>query len=143
MCQYHVQETANKLIQKNVTTNKQTCLILFSCGELLCLQRVIPSFQAEARKKKKYLQACLDQCRHFSPFVVSSDGLLGKKARYSSTLFKFHEVKDEHCNCKSYPSMHPRFMHLHANRANILCGKMEPTLACSPERQTTNIAQNT
>ena len=28
-------------------------------------------------KKKKYLQACLDQRRHFSPFVVSWDVLLG------------------------------------------------------------------
>ena len=35
----------------------------------------------EREKKKKYLQACLDQRRHFSPFVVSCDGLLGKEAR--------------------------------------------------------------
>ena len=27
----------------------------------------------EREKKKKYLQACLDQRRHFSPFVVSCD----------------------------------------------------------------------
>ncbi len=35
----------------------------------------------EREKKKKYLQACLDQRRHFSPFVVSCDGLLGKEAQ--------------------------------------------------------------
>jgi hypothetical protein len=28
-------------------------------------------------KKKKYLQACLEQRRHFTPFVISTDGLIG------------------------------------------------------------------
>ena len=35
----------------------------------------------EREKKKKYLQACLGQRRHFTPFVVSTDGLLGKEAK--------------------------------------------------------------
>jgi hypothetical protein len=35
----------------------------------------------EREKKKKYLGACLEQRRHFSPFVVSTDGLLGKEAK--------------------------------------------------------------
>ena len=35
----------------------------------------------EREKKKKYLQACLDQRRHFSPFVVSCDGVLGNEAK--------------------------------------------------------------
>ena len=36
----------------------------------------------EREKKKKYLRACLEQRRHFSPFVVSTDGLLlGKEAK--------------------------------------------------------------
>ena len=35
----------------------------------------------EREKKKKYLDACLKQRRHFSPFVVSTDGLLGKEAK--------------------------------------------------------------
>ena len=39
----------------------------------------------EREKKKKYLEACLDQRRHFTPFVVSTDGLLGKEAK---TLLK-------------------------------------------------------
>jgi hypothetical protein len=34
----------------------------------------------EREKKKKYLGACLER-RHFSPFVVSTDGLLGKDAK--------------------------------------------------------------
>ena len=33
------------------------------------------------REKKKYLQACPDQCCHFSPFVVSCDGVLGNEAK--------------------------------------------------------------
>jgi hypothetical protein len=39
----------------------------------------------EREKKKKYLEACLEQRRHFSPFVASTDGLLGKE---SPTLLK-------------------------------------------------------
>jgi hypothetical protein len=39
----------------------------------------------EREKKKKHLKACLEQHRHFSPFVASTDGLLGKE---SQTLHK-------------------------------------------------------
>ena len=35
----------------------------------------------EKEKKKKYLQACLAQRRHFAPFVVSTDGMIGKEAK--------------------------------------------------------------
>jgi hypothetical protein len=35
----------------------------------------------EREKKKKYLGACLAQRRHFTPFVVSTDGLLGREAK--------------------------------------------------------------
>ena len=34
----------------------------------------------EKEKKQKYLEPCLKQRRHFTPFVVSADGLLGKEA---------------------------------------------------------------
>jgi hypothetical protein len=38
--------------------------------------------QHEREKKKKYLEpSCLEQCRHFTPFAVSTDGLLGKEAK--------------------------------------------------------------
>ena len=36
--------------------------------------------EAERGKKKMYLEACLQQCRHFSPFVASVDELLGVEA---------------------------------------------------------------
>jgi hypothetical protein len=36
-------------------------------------------------KEKKYIEACLGQRCHFSPFMVSADGLLGKEAK---TLLK-------------------------------------------------------
>jgi hypothetical protein len=39
----------------------------------------------EPEKKRKHLEACLGQHRHFSPFVVSTDGLLSKEAK---TLLK-------------------------------------------------------
>jgi hypothetical protein len=35
----------------------------------------------EKEKKKKYLEACLEQRRHFTPFVVSANGLLRKEAK--------------------------------------------------------------
>ena len=79
----------------------------------------------EREKKKKYLQACLDQRRHFSPFVVSCDGVLGneakvvqqnlagiaKKSGKSCTVFRLHEVEDKHCNCTSHTSMNPMITH--------------------------------
>jgi hypothetical protein len=34
----------------------------------------------EKEKKRKYLAACLEQRRHFTPFVVSTDGMLGREA---------------------------------------------------------------
>ena len=36
--------------------------------------------EAEKGKKKMYLEACLQQRRHFSSFVASVDGLLGVEA---------------------------------------------------------------
>ena len=36
--------------------------------------------KAEKGKKKMYLEACLQQRRHFSPFVASVDRLLGVEA---------------------------------------------------------------
>ena len=35
--------------------------------------------EAEKGKKKMYLESCLQQRRHFSPFVASVDGLLGEE----------------------------------------------------------------
>jgi hypothetical protein len=43
----------------------------------------------EREKKKKYLQACPDQRRHFSPIVVPCNRVLGKEAKvvqYYKTL---------------------------------------------------------
>ena len=37
--------------------------------------------QNEVAKKAKYLDACLDQRKHFAPFVISTDGLLGNEAQ--------------------------------------------------------------
>ena len=36
--------------------------------------------EAEKGKKKMYLEACLQQRRHFSPFVASVNGILGVEA---------------------------------------------------------------
>jgi hypothetical protein len=38
--------------------------------------------QHEREKKRKYLEPCLAQRRHFTPFVVSTDGMLGREATF-------------------------------------------------------------
>ena len=41
----------------------------------------------EKEKKKKYLQPCLERRRHFTPFVATTDGLMGKEAqKFTSRL---------------------------------------------------------
>jgi hypothetical protein len=53
--------------------------------------------QHKREKKRKYLEPCLKQQRHFTPFVVSTDGLLGREAtvflkRLASVLLdKWHQ----------------------------------------------------
>ena len=37
--------------------------------------------EQERRKRNLYLRKCLDQRRHFAPYVVSCDGILAKEAR--------------------------------------------------------------
>ena len=37
---------------------------------------------AEVEKKKKCLDLCLKQRRHFTPFVVSCEGMLGREADF-------------------------------------------------------------
>ena len=36
----------------------------------------------EKQKKTQYLGPCLEQRRHFAPFVVSTDGLLAREAKF-------------------------------------------------------------
>jgi hypothetical protein len=36
--------------------------------------------QQEHKKKKKYLTTCLEQHKHFTPSVISMDGLIGGEA---------------------------------------------------------------
>eukprot|EP00978_Attheya_sp_CCMP212_P016616 scaffold43696_cov48-Attheya_sp.AAC.5 len=38
-------------------------------------------YRQEMEKKKKYLQACLDQRRNVTPFVSSTDGLMGREGK--------------------------------------------------------------
>jgi hypothetical protein len=50
-------------------------------------------------KKKKYLNPCLEQCYHFTPVIVSTDGLIGKEA---TTLLKRLVALIAEKNGKSY-----------------------------------------
>lgn len=56
----------------------------------------------EREKKRKYLEPCLDQRRHFTPFVVSTDGLVGKEA--TTLLKKLSELLAEKTG-KPYPEV--------------------------------------
>jgi hypothetical protein len=42
----------------------------------------------EKEKKWKYLEACLEQRRHFTPFVVLTDGMMGRKASTFAKAFQ-------------------------------------------------------
>jgi hypothetical protein len=47
----------------------------------------------ERLEKKKYIQPCFDQRHHFTPFVVSVEGLLGKEARTVIKTLAENEAK--------------------------------------------------
>jgi hypothetical protein len=49
----------------------------------------------EKENKRKYLKSCLQQRRHFTPFVVSTDGLIGKVAK--TLLKKLSSLLAEKC----------------------------------------------
>jgi hypothetical protein len=46
-----------------------------------CLQDLL----RKQEKENRYLHPCLDQRRSFVPFVVSTDGLIGREAKMSKT----------------------------------------------------------
>ena len=101
-------------------------------------------------KKKKYLQACQDQRRHFSPFVVAFMWCSAWKWSQGSTSYKtlqkgsprnqeslilklkLHEVKNEQCNVDE-PHIYAFEDHVssQAEWANTPSGKLEPASACS------------
>jgi hypothetical protein len=72
----------------------------------------------EREKKKKYLQPCLDQRRHFSPFVVSTDGMLGKEA---TTLLK---------------KLSARIAEKHGGTYSHVCGAMRARMSIAIVRAT-------
>jgi hypothetical protein len=49
----------------------------------------------EREKKKKYLQSCLEQRRHFTPFVVSTDGLFGRETGELLKRLSFLRLADK------------------------------------------------
>ena len=49
-------------------------------------------YEAERGKKQMYLEACIQQRRHFSPFVALVDGMLGVEA--TSTLKRISSCLD-------------------------------------------------
>jgi hypothetical protein len=53
--------------------------ILMLRGITIEIPPVLESHEKE--KKKKHLEACLGQRHHFTPFVVSTDALLGREAK--------------------------------------------------------------
>ena len=52
-------------------------------------------WEHECKKKNLYLCKCLDQQRHFAPYVVTADGALGKEVR------AFHKALS-HCLAKQW-----------------------------------------
>ena len=65
---------------------------------------------AETEKKKKYLEPCLEQRRHFTPFVVSCEGLLGREADvFLSRLGKKLATRWARPHCRTTSFLRTRF----------------------------------
>jgi hypothetical protein len=79
----------------------------------------------EREKKKTYLEPCLEQRRHFNPFLLSTDGLIGKESKlllkklsallsekwekpYSEVCGRLHQRPDEHCHRVCHPPLPER-----------------------------------
>ena len=120
----------------------------------------------ERETKRKYLQACMYQRLHFSPFVGSCDAVcMEMKPSYSSTTkpfrkpgqeirkvlfptFKLHEAKDHHCYCTRQATRintceDHAVSPLWAEWANIPSGKIwsrpQPAVLCSTNKHISQI----
>ena len=100
----------------------------------------------EREKKKKYLQACLEQRRHFSPFVVPCDVMLGNVAKVilrnlarslDKKSGKSHYARMSIAIVRGKPHIHATDDHAspRAELDNIPSGELVP--ACSAIRRTT------
>jgi hypothetical protein len=92
------------------------------------LDKVLEAHERE--KKKKHLGACLEQRRHFSPSVASTDGLLGKEAkillRKSILAEKWEKPHSEVCgfvNARMSIAI-VRATHLYIRGSRVPTGKM-------------------
>jgi hypothetical protein len=98
----HRAQLSSASSKNNCTEDHGDILVqgLWACGTAciidICIRDIDAKYQRsknphkvleaqEREKKKKYLETCLEQRRHFSPFVASTEGLLGKESR---TLLK-------------------------------------------------------
>ena len=85
-CNDRTEDRGNVLIRGGLWTKGTDCILDVRMTDLDAKSnrsrspdKVLAAHERE--KKKKYLGPCLEQRRHFSPFVVSTDGLLGKEAK--------------------------------------------------------------
>jgi hypothetical protein len=65
---------ANGVVDIRIANVDSGSYLTLTPEKVLCRQEM------EKKKKKKYLQACLDQRRNFTPFVSSTDRLMGREA---------------------------------------------------------------
>ena len=80
--QMEVQDRGDLLVRGFWSCNTD-CIIdvrIYDMNQPSCLARKPSSIlkSSENDKKRKHLDACLEQRRHFTPFVVSCEGLFGK-----------------------------------------------------------------
>ena len=76
-------EERGDLIIRNVWKHQSDCFLDVRITNLDAPSNIHrrPEAVHEREKKKKYLQSCLDQRRHFSAFVVPCDAVLGNEAK--------------------------------------------------------------
>ena len=79
-------EERGDLLIRNIWKHKADCILDVRITNLDAPSKIHRKPEAvllshEREKKKYYLQGCLNQRRHFSPFVISCDGVLGNEAK--------------------------------------------------------------
>ena len=72
-----------RLLIENIWKHKSDCILDMRITNLDAPSNIHwkPEAVHERKKKKQYLQGCVDQRSHFSPFVVSCDGVLENDAK--------------------------------------------------------------
>ena len=91
--------------------------------------------EQERRKRNLYLRKCLDQRRHFAPYVVSCDGILAKEARSLHKALAHRLAKRWDCSVSRTSQFVNMTMSVAILRASHRCLRGTRTPACTMSKR--------